>query len=142
MDEIFFDKRALELKYQMPLGKISEFFKGLENGKIMASKCVDCNEIYFPPQANCPNCIKSKIEWVELSSDAILETYTIINVKPTSFLKYPDYVVVIGKLKEGVKVLSWLEIDDFKKIRIGMKMKLKVVKREENYYTYEFYPAE
>ena len=142
MDEIFFDKRSLELKYQIPVGKISEFFKGLEKGKIMATKCVECQEIYFPPQYSCPKCRGSNIEWVELSGDAVLETYTIINVKPTSFSKYPDYVVAIGKLKEGVKVLSWLRIDDFKKIKINMKMKLRVVKREENYYTYEFYPEE
>lgn len=140
LDDIFFDKRTLELKYQIPLGKIGEFFRGLENGKIMATKCIECGEIYFPPQTNCPECPNSGVEWIELSGEAILETYTIINVKPTSFSKYPDYVVAIGKLKEGVKVLSWLNIDDQKKIRIGMKIFLRVVKREENYYTYEFFP--
>ncbi len=141
MDEIFFDRRSLELKYQIPVGKISQFFKGLENGKIMATRCVECGEIYFPPQASCPKCRESSIEWIELSGDAVLETFTVINVKPTSFSKYPDYVVAIGKMKEGVNVLSWLNIDGIEKIRIGMKIKLKVVKRED-YYTYEFFPAE
>ncbi|MBD6955889.1 MAG: 3-hydroxybutyryl-CoA epimerase [Aciduliprofundum sp.] len=139
MDEIFFDRRSLELKYQIPVGRISEFFRGLEKGKIMATKCKDCNEIFFPPQVNCPNCPGSEVEWVELDGDATLETFTVINVKPTSFSRYPDYVVAIGKMKEGVKVLSWLNIEDPKKIRIGMNIRLKVVKREEEYYTYEFF---
>lgn len=140
LEEIFFDKRSLELRYQIPVGTIGEFFRGLEKGKIMATRCRKCGEIYFPPQVNCPECQGSDVEWVELSGDATLETYTIISVKPTSFSKYPDYVVAIGRMQEGVKVLSWLNIDDFKRIRIGMKLRLKVVKREDDYYTYEFFP--
>ena len=50
-----------------------------------------------------------------------------------------SYVVAIGLLKEGVRILSWLNIQDRSSIKIGMKMKLKAVKRKEGYYSYEFF---
>lgn len=46
-------------------------------------------------------------------------------------------------MREGFNVLAWLRADDPKKVRVGMKVKLQVVKREpEGYLTYEFVPAE
>ncbi len=39
--------------------------------------------------------------------------------------------------------MAWLRVDDSRKVRVGMKVKLQVVKREpEGYLTYEFIPAE
>ncbi len=139
---LFLDKRKLELKYQIPVKNIEPFFKGLEHDKIMGTRCKDCNTLYFPPQIDCPSCKTSNMEWTELNGDAILDTYTIINVKPTSFEGFPEYIVAIGQLKEGVKVLAWLNIKDRNDIKIGMKLKLKVVKREENNLTYEFFKSE
>ena len=38
-----------------------------------------------------------------------------------------------------LRILSWLNIQDRSSIKIGMKMKLKAVKRKEGYYSYEFF---
>jgi hypothetical protein len=44
-------------------------------------------------------------------------------------------------MKEGIKVLAWLNVDDPKKIKPKMKVQLKTVKREpEGFITYEFSP--
>jgi len=136
------DVRTLPIKYTIAISKIREFFDGLEEGRILATRCKHCGKLYFPPQADCPNCRKDDMEWVELSGEAELETYTIIKAKPKTFAHYEDYVLAIGKLKEGIKVLAWLRIKDQKEIRVGMKMRLVVAKRmPEGYLTYEFVPA-
>jgi uncharacterized OB-fold protein len=51
-------------------------------------------------------------------------------------------VVGIAQMKEGVRVLAWLRIDDPKKIKPRMKVQLTTVKREpEGFVTYQFIPA-
>lgn len=138
---IYTSLRELRVNYQFGVSRIEKFFNGLREGVVYASKCRSCGETYFPPQADCTKCKSSDIEFLKLSGEAELETYTVINIKPSTFTHYKDYVVAIGKLKEGVKALAWLEVDDPSKIRIGMKLKLEVVKREpEGVYTYAFKP--
>lgn len=139
---LFLDRRRLELKYQIPVKNIEPFFKALEQNKILATRCRDCHQLYFPPQVDCPSCRTENMDWVELDGSAVLDTYTIINVKPTSFEAFPEYIVAIGLMKEGVKVLAWLNIKDRSLLKIGMKLKLKVVRREEGSLTYEFFSEE
>ncbi len=137
------DVRTLTLNYTISVGKIFPFFEKLAEGKILAIKCKHCGELYFPPQVDCPKCRKSEVDWIELSGEGELETYTLIKIKPQSFSHYDDYVIAIGRLKEGVRVLAWLRVDDISKIHIGMKIKLVVSERlPESYLVYEFVPAE
>ncbi|EZQ06699.1 3-hydroxybutyryl-CoA epimerase [Candidatus Acidianus copahuensis] len=132
---LWIDLRQLNLRYQIPVGKIGKFFEGLKQDKVLATKCPKCEEIYFPPQDDCPKCKISGLEWIEMPEEGELLSYSVINVKPPSFSHYPDYVVGIAKMKNGVNVLAWIKSKDLK---IGMKVKLKVVKREpEGYLTYE-----
>lgn len=138
-DGIYEDRRVLELKYRMPVVRINEFFSGLEEGRIRTTKCRNCGETYFPPQSDCSKCFKSDMEWFDLSGDSTLETYTTVEVSPTSFSNQGSYIVAIGLLREGVRVLSWLNAVENHEIRIGMKMQLRAVKKDGGYYSYEFF---
>lgn len=83
------------------------------------------------------------MNWIPLSGEGELITCTMIAVKPSTYAHYKDYVVGIAQMKEGVKVLAWLNIEDIGKIKPKMKVKLSVVKREpEGFLTYEFTPVE
>ncbi len=137
-DGILFDARTLELKYQMPAKRIEKFFKGLEEGEIFATKCNKCGEMYFPPQADCPKCRASDMSWEEISGNAVLETFTIIESTPASFQKYGKYAVAVGKMENGLRVLSWLETDDISKIKVGMKMTLITKRNDEGNLMYVF----
>jgi len=137
---IWSDVREFKLKFRMPLGKIKDFFIALSEGKVMATKCSSCGRTYFPPQAECPYCMKSNMEWIEIPNEGTLETFTIINIKPTTFNHYEDYVLAIARFN-NIKVLTWLRIDDKSKLKIGMQVKLVVTKRmPEGYYIYELVP--
>jgi uncharacterized OB-fold protein len=136
---VYEDRRVLELRYRMPVGQIGSFFSGLEEGKVRGTRCRDCGRTYFPPQADCPACFARDMEWFDLDGNAILETFTIVEVTPTSFSDKGSYVVAIGLLGEGIRILSWLNVEDRNKIKIGMKMKLKAVKKEGEYFSYEFF---
>lgn len=138
---LWFDQREITPRYLISVEKIRKFYDGLLDGKLLATKCRECGELYFPPQVDCPRCKRSDIEWVELSKEGELLTYTVINVKPSSFAHYSDYIVGIARLKEGINVTAWVREKDPKKLRVGMKVKIEIVKREpEGYYIYELVP--
>ncbi|MCY0860090.1 MAG: Zn-ribbon domain-containing OB-fold protein [Sulfolobaceae archaeon] len=136
---LWVDVREIDLRYQLPVKKVERFFSALKEGKILATKCPKCGAIYFPPQDDCPNCRISGLEWVEMPTEGELITYTVINVKPPSFSHYGDYIVGIARMSNGVNVLAWVNA---KEVKVGMKVKLRVTRREpEGYLTYEFIPA-
>ncbi len=138
-EQVLEDRRVLELRYRMPISQIYNFFTGLEEGKVRGTKCRDCGRMFFPPQTDCPVCMKKNMEWVDLDGESTLETFSIVEVTPTSFTSEGSYVVAVGLLREGVRVLSWLNVTDRGSIKIGMKMRLKAVKKKEGYFSYEFF---
>ena len=66
---LWIDVREIDLRYQIPVKKVSKFFEGLKQGKVLATKCPKCGEIYFPPQDDCPKCRISNLDWVEMSKE-------------------------------------------------------------------------
>lgn len=134
--------RKLEIYYNIPISKTKKFWDGLKEGKIYATKCKKCGKLYFPPVADCGECYSSEIEWVELSGEGELLTFTHIIVRPTSFQDQQPYTVAIAQLKEGVKALAWLTEVKKKDIKIGMKVKLVPTISEHGRATYVFIPAE
>lgn len=117
--------REVKVAPEIPISKTLPFWEGLKQGRVMATKCKKCGKIYFPPAADCGQCLSSDMEWLELSGEAEIEAFTHIVVRPLTFMNEKPYTVAIGKLKEGVRVVAWLT--DFKKseVKVGMKAKLK-----------------
>ncbi|MCH1771156.1 MULTISPECIES: Zn-ribbon domain-containing OB-fold protein [Metallosphaera] len=129
------DVRELDLRYQIPVKRISKFFDELKKGKVLATRCSKCGTVYFPPQDDCPKCRTSNLEWKEIQGEGEILTYTVISVKPPSFAHYPDYVVGIARFGD-VNVTAWVD-GPREKIKVGSRVKLDVSKREpEGYITY------
>ena len=121
-------KRSLTLTFNVPIAKTSRFWEALGEGKLVTTKCGDCGRLTFPPQADCPACMGSNVTWVDLTPDAELVTFTCVQVTPTSFVDHDPYVVAIGKLKDGVNVLAWLEGGDPAKLKPGAALRLETRK--------------
>jgi len=132
--------REITIAPEIPISKTLQFWEGLKQRKIFATKCKTCGKLYFPPNADCSECLSSKLEWMELSNEAEIETFTHIVVRPTTFQQYRPYTVAIAKLKEGVKVLAWLTGLKLSEIKIGKKVKLVAKVSSEGNPTYEFVP--
>jgi uncharacterized OB-fold protein len=140
---LYISMRELPLRFQFGVAKVQKFFEGLKEGKIYMTQCKGCGEKFFPPQADCPKCLTSNMDWIPLSGEGELLTCTMIFVKPLTYAHYKDYIVGIAQMKEGVKVLAWLKVDDPRKITPKMKVRLTTARREpEGVITYEFTPLE
>ena len=132
--------RPITIVQEIPISKTLEFWEGLKEGKIYATQCCKCEKLYFPPSADCPDCICSEVNWVQLSSEAEVEAFTHIVVRPTTFSDQKPYTVAIGRLKEGVKVLAWLTGFKLSQVNVGMKVKLVAKITQDGNPTYEFVP--
>jgi uncharacterized OB-fold protein len=134
--------REIKLVQDIPISKNLKFYEGLKEGKVYATKCKECGKLYFPPSTDCPDCLTTELEWVQLSNEAELETFTHVVIRPTTFQQNKPYTVAIGKLKEGVKVLAWLTGFKLSEIKVGMKVKLVAKTSTEGNPTYEFVPLQ
>ncbi len=140
---LWLDQRELTLRFTISVERIRKFFEALSEGKVLATRCKETGTIYFPPQVDCPDAPGSEVEWIEMPREGELLTWTVIYTKPYSFSHYNDYTVGIARFPNGVNVLAWVRESDPGKLRVGMKVRLEVVKREpEGYLTYELVPVE
>jgi hypothetical protein len=136
------DMRELNVRYIMSVENTKPFFEGLRENKLVTTKCRKCGRLFFPPQKDCPSCRDSDMEWVELSKEGVLETLTVLFVRPPSFAKYNPYTVAIAKLDSGVRITAWLKMDPTK-AKPGMRVRVEISRREEEgYYMYELVPSE
>jgi uncharacterized OB-fold protein len=116
--------RTLTLTHDIPISKTKIYWDGLKEGKVYATKCKKCGEIYYPPQVDCSHCLTSDVEWIQLF-EGNLETFTKAYLKPQGFTHYEqNYIVAIARTAEGVKVMGWLEDMDLNVAKVGMSVKI------------------
>ncbi|MDG7008207.1 MAG: Zn-ribbon domain-containing OB-fold protein [Nitrososphaerota archaeon] len=137
---VLHSRRTLTLRFDIPISKTHEFWDALKSGKFITTKCTKCGHVSFPPQADCPRCMGNEFSWVELGRDATLVTYTRVQVVPASFAGSNPYVIAIGELKDGLKVLAWLEGAEPEKAKPGMRLWLEARTSKEGNPYYVFVP--
>jgi uncharacterized OB-fold protein len=127
--------------FELPTDKLTEFWNGLEKGKVYASKCKKCGHITFPPATDCSRCLNSGVEWVEIQGEGEVETFTHIVIRPASFQSHPTYTVAVVRMNAGVKVLAWLTGTKLSDVKVGAKVRLTAIQSEDGP-SYGFTPIE
>lgn len=128
-------KRALTLRFDIPISKTHEFWDSLRSGKFVTTKCSKCGNVSFPPQSDCPKCMSGDFEWVDLGREATLVTFTHVQVTPASFAGSDPYMIAIGEFPGGVKALARLEGGQPKTTKPGMKLRVEArVEKDGNPY--------
>jgi len=123
-EPVLHSRRTLTLRFDIPISRTHEFWDALKHGRFVTTKCSVCGNVSFPPQSDCPNCMSNRFEWVDLGREATLVTFTYVQVTPASFSDSDPYIVAIGKLDGGLKVLAWLEGVPPEKAKPGMKIRI------------------
>ena len=89
----------------------------------MGTKCNDCGLVFFPPRADCYQCLTSNVDWFEISGTGKLITYSKLEYAPVGFgddLPYAIAVLDYGEFKVFGRIASELSEDE---IKVGMEMK-------------------
>ncbi len=135
--------RRLELIHDIPISKTMKFWEGLKEGKIYANRCKKCGRIYYPPQADCPYCLTSDMDYLEVPTRGEVETFVASYLIPQGFESYKaPYVIGIVKTDIGVKLMGFIEGIDYKNIRVGMKVRITTRIQPDDFPAIIFEPLE
>ena len=119
--------------------KISPFVDFLFQGKFMITQCKHCHQLFFPPQADCPYCLSDDMEWLEIKDEGILLSYSTSMYGPAGFENKVPYTLGIVQFLGKVNVIAPVSKDiNPKNLKIGIKLKVRPVKLNEQRASYEF----
>lgn len=110
---------------QQPPFTIEQFYKHINQGKLMGGKCKRCGKIHLPPRPLCDQCLSKEFEWTEIPQKGKLLTYTIIHVAPPQFQEMTPYAVGIIQLENGLKIPGMIREAAREQIKVGMKLTIK-----------------
>ncbi len=104
------------------MSKVNDFVDFLEKGKIMGTRCLKCGRSYFPPRADCSECLSSTIDWFEITGPGKLLTWSLMQFGPVGFEDDLPYSIAVVEFDE-VKVFGRLAPDlSEDEVQVGMAM--------------------
>jgi len=120
------ERQVLKVPYRYNMGKVgSRFFIEIrDHKKILGIKCPKCHITYVPPRATCGRCFSLLQDWVEVSDQGTLETFTVVRYS-TSVQPVPAPLIYgIIKLDGADTGLAHLIGETSpEKLRIGLRLK-------------------
>jgi uncharacterized OB-fold protein len=123
------------------ISKVNDFIDYMEKGKIMYTRCKNCGLVFFPPRADCYQCLTGNMEWLEVSGNGKLISYSKLEYAPVGFgddLPYSIALLDYGDYKVFGRIAN--DIPD-EKIQVGMEMKTEVNNLPNGQLNYVFQKA-
>lgn len=110
----------LNMDYEVPTKGYEKFWEGVKRGEVWYTVCRNCRRSFFPPQLQCPSCRTEDVEWMRSEGVGEVMTFSIVSAKPQGYQSYPDYIIAVVRLKEGVDIMCWLK----EKLNVGDRVKI------------------
>jgi len=101
---------------------IEQFYKNINQGKLVAAKCKKCGKLHLPPRPMCRDCFSKELEWTEIPTKGKLLTYTIIHIAPMQFQSMAPYAMGIVQLENGLRLPGMIRGMALEQIRVGMPL--------------------
>ena len=105
------------------ISKVNDFIDYLQDGKVMGTRCQDCGRSFFPPRADCCQCLTSNMDWFEVDGTGKLITYSKLEFAPIGFQEDVPYRIALldyGEYKVFGRLAGDLADDE---IKVGMPLK-------------------
>jgi uncharacterized OB-fold protein len=121
--------------------RVNDFIDKMEQGRVSGTRCKDCGLVFFPPRADCYQCLSSNMEWFEVSGKGKLITYSKLEYAPVGFEKDLPYSIALldyGDYKVFGRIDTGLADDE---IKVGMEMKTVVNELPDGQLNYVFQKA-
>jgi uncharacterized protein len=124
VDEV---KGHIDILFRHTLGPYYErFFEEMANGKIMGIECTGCGVVLIPPRPYCSFCYAPTGDWVELSDEGRIMTYTRVHVPFPGQPVEPPYtfafIMLDGADVHFPHILGEVDPGD---VAVGMRVKAK-----------------
>jgi uncharacterized OB-fold protein len=116
-----------------------DFYKALDQGKLIGSKCKQCNSYAIPQRHICPKCKSDQTEIISYSGDGKLVAYTVVFVPPVrmadaGYSSKNPYCVGVVELSEGPRISAQIldvDVQHPENIEIGSMLKMTIITRVE-----------
>ena len=97
--------------YSKPLPKPDKcdmpYWETLKKHELRMQACLECGEIWFPPNPACPRCLSKDYKWAKLSGKGKVWSWVIFHqLYFESFADDIPYNVIVVKLDEGPIITS------------------------------------
>jgi len=121
--------------------KVDVFVDYLEKGEVRGTQCKSCGTKFFPPQADCNNCLSNDMDWFKIDGVGTLLTFTRQGFAPTGFDKDVPYTTALAEF-DGVKVFGRMNGDiPEDEVVVGMGVGVKTLQYDDGQLSYEFVKA-
>lgn len=111
------------MSQQLPF-TIEQFYKNINQGKLMGAKCTKCGKLHLPPRPLCDDCYSKDFEWTEVPAKGKLLTYTVIHIAPSQFQSMAPYAMGIVQLENGSKLPGMIRGVNLEQIKVGMELSM------------------
>jgi len=121
-------KSRINIPYSWWAGDTAgKFFKALrDEKKIIAPRCARCGKVYLPPRKVCPGCFTENGEWVTISDEGTVLSFSIARRSMASIPKDKKTPVIWALIKldgADTAILHFLGDVVPENVRIGMRVK-------------------
>ena len=94
---------------------ITDYYEGLAEGKIVASKCNKCDDLYLPPRPICSTCQARDMILKELRGEGSIIGHTTVAVPPSNMIAKGFscdrwYVTAIVALEQGPIIAGLIDM--------------------------------
>ena len=121
--------------------KTNDFIDYLKDNKVMGTRCKDCGLSFFPPRADCHQCLTSNMEWFEVSGKGKLVSFSKLQYAPIGFENDVPYCIALldyGDYKVFGRITGELKDEE---IQVGMEMQTVVNELPNGQLNYVFVKA-
>jgi uncharacterized OB-fold protein len=121
------------------------FWEGLKQHEFRLQRCMNCGSYRWIPKPGCPKCLVETFEWVPVSGEGTVWTYSVVYRAGPAFEADVPYITAAIELKEGplkCLVLSWIVDCKPEDVTIGMPVRMIFEDvPDEDFTLYKFVPA-
>lgn len=72
-----------ELDFRVNLGETgARFAQGLRDGRLYGTRCSGCGRVAVPAVAYCERCFEPTGDWVALTGEGVVESFTVVHIAP------------------------------------------------------------
>lgn len=120
--------------------KVDKFVNFLLEGRIMGTQCKKCGKKFFPPRADCSNCLSSEMEWFDIPERGRIVTYTTAFYAPFGFEKDTPYSMALVELPGDLKIFARVSKSlKPELLKSGMEVAVRSVTYEDGQVSFEIF---
>ncbi|AGL01411.1 Zn-ribbon domain-containing OB-fold protein [Desulfoscipio gibsoniae] len=118
--------------------KVESFVEYLAKGELSGTQCKSCGKQYFPPRADCAECLGNEMDWFKIEGTGNLVSFTKAGFAPTGFEADVPYTLALADFN-GIKVFGRLDSSIPKEeVSVGMALQINILNLPDGQLSYEF----